>query len=477
MGKPHPQIKQPSLPEEAKNPFVTDFHEYRSAMGAQAMLEPNLLAISPGEAVSATLRVRNNGSVVDEFTFEPLGDAAAWTTVEPTVLRLLPDTEDQVQVTFQPPRSPHVHAGTSPFAVRVLSREDPEGSVVEEGTITVSAFSDVGAELIPRTARGRRKARQELAVDNRGNERLNAEIQGWDDDEQLDVVPGDPAVVAEPGAAAFTKLKIAPRKRFWRGPDRTHPYHVEVQPGGGAAPVAVQGSMLQQAILPPWFGKLLLILLAALAALAALWLLVLRPTIESTARTAVEKDNAAQEEKLDELTDAIDQDRTDTQDATEELTDSLAEVRAFLGLKPMPGEILPAREVGEPFDFRLSASATPDGEPATTEYTVEPKQRFELTDLVWQNPIGNEGLLSIQRGDDTLIELGLQNNRDLDHHFVTPPIFEAGETLRLTVTCTDVSDGANRCAAAAYFVGTLVTLEDQSEAQETSETEEQAQGQ
>ena len=209
----------------------------------------------------------------------------------------------------------------------------------------------------------------------------------------------------------------------------------------------------------------------------ALWLLVLRPTIESTARTAVEDDAAAQEEKLDELDDALNEDRTDTEDATEELGDSLAEVRAFLGLKPMPGEILPAREVGEPFDFRLSTSAPPNGAPETVDFTVEPKQRFELTDLVWQNPVGNEGLLSIQRDDVTLITLGLQNNRDLDHHFVTPPVFEAGESLRLTLTCTDVSDGANRCSAAAYFVGTLVTLEDQSETQETSENEDSAQGQ
>ena len=63
-----------------------------------------------------------------------------------------------------------------PFGVHVISKEDPQGSVVEEGVVDIAPFSDVFAELAPRTSRGRRGASHDLAIDNRGNSAINATI-------------------------------------------------------------------------------------------------------------------------------------------------------------------------------------------------------------------------------------------------------------------------------------------------------------
>ena len=46
----------------------------------------------------------------------------------------------------------------------------------------------------------------------------------------------------------------------------------------------VSGSMLQESLLPSWFLKALLLLLAALVALVLIWFLFLRPVIQSTAQ-------------------------------------------------------------------------------------------------------------------------------------------------------------------------------------------------
>ena len=42
-------------------------------------------------------------------------------------------------------------AGLVPFGIRVWSKEDPEGSTVQEGQLEVGSFLDTSAELLPRT--------------------------------------------------------------------------------------------------------------------------------------------------------------------------------------------------------------------------------------------------------------------------------------------------------------------------------------
>src|SRR6266498_2332110 len=110
-------------------------------MGANAVLSSPSLAVEAGEEVSCEVKVRNNGA--------------------------------------------DVPAGIVPFAVRVSSQEDPEGSVVEEGTLEVSRFVDAFAELSPRTSRGRRTAWHDLSYTNRSNSAVESRISAADPDKLL----------------------------------------------------------------------------------------------------------------------------------------------------------------------------------------------------------------------------------------------------------------------------------------------------
>ena len=252
-------------------------------MGAIANLGTRSIAVAPGAQASAEIRVRNNGTVVDQFTVQVLGDASAWSVAEPPVVSLFPGAEQTLRITFRPPRSPDVPAGPMAFGVRVASQEDPAGSVVEEGVLQIGAFSDTSAELAPRTSRGRTGANHDLAVDNRGNVPLNATITGLDPDRTVafDIKP--PSVVADPGTATFAKVGVKPRKRFWRGQPKTRSFQLQLD-SPGQPPVLVSGSMLQESMLPSWFLKALLLLLGALIALVLIWFLFLRPVIQSTAQ-------------------------------------------------------------------------------------------------------------------------------------------------------------------------------------------------
>lgn len=421
-------------------------------MGAIAALEPDALRVEPGGEVTASLRVRNAGSVVDEFTFEVLGPASRWTVVTPTVLRLLPGSEEHATVTLRPPRASDAAAGEVPFGVKVNSKEDPSGSVVEEGTVTVGAFAEVTAELLPRTAQGRRRVRHELAVDNRGNDRLNADVIAYDEDERLEFEIADPGLVVEAGQAMFTRVEARPLKRFWRGPEKTLPFFVVVQSTDGVPPVTLNGTMVQRPILPKWFWKAVLAALALLALLVLLWFTVLRPTIDSAAAEAASEaaSEAAAAAAGAAVADALGGPIAEQQQQLDDVTDTLNDVADSVGeetVAPRP------TTVTAPGDIRLAASAGP-GASATDTFLVEEGESFALTDILLQNPGGNRGTLEIRRGNDTLLQVALENFRDLDYHFVAPVIFQEGQSLVLALNCTEVTvQDASTCNAAAYFSG------------------------
>jgi hypothetical protein len=145
---------------------------------------------------------------------------------------------------------------------------------------------DPFAELVPRTSRGSRSGSHDLAVDNRGNVRLNAEVEAADADRLLEFDVNPPGVVVEPGMAQFAKLKVKPTKRFWRGSPKTRPFQLVVR-SEGSPPVTLDGALLQEAVLPPWFARAIVALIALVIVLIILWLFVLKPSIQSAASEAV----------------------------------------------------------------------------------------------------------------------------------------------------------------------------------------------
>ncbi|HET9851609.1 MAG TPA: hypothetical protein VFP56_03770, partial [Candidatus Limnocylindrales bacterium] len=256
-------------------------------MGAVVELDPRSIAATPGAPAVVAVRLRNTGTVVDQFTLDVVGDAAAWATIDPPSVSLFPGAEGSTTLSFTPPRSPAVRAGRVPFGLRVQSKEDPAGSTVEEGSVEVAPFTEVTAELVPRTSRGSTGATHDLAVDNRGNVPLSAAISAIDPDRLLGFDLRPPVINADPGVAAFSKIRVSPQKRFWRGAAVTRPFNVQVALPGGE-PQSLDGSLLQTALLPPWTMRALIAAVGLLVALVLAWALLLKPAIESSAREQAE---------------------------------------------------------------------------------------------------------------------------------------------------------------------------------------------
>jgi hypothetical protein len=416
-------------------------------VGASVTLVTPAVSVEPGQSVSIDIKVRNTGSVVDEFTLDVLGDAGAWAAVEPPTLSLFPGAEGAAKAVFRPPRAATTPAGSLPFGLRVRSREDPAGSAVEEGTVEVGGFLEPYAELVPRTSRGSSAGSHDLAVDNRGNQRLSAEIEATDADRNLrfDVKP--PAVVVDPGMAAFAKIRVSPAKRFWRGQPKTRPFQLFVRPEGGQ-PITLEGTLLQESILPPWFLKAMLALLALLIILIVLWLGLLKPSIENAASQAVASPLASLASGVNQAlsnaglpTMAPAGGGASSAPATPAPTSAPGSTPApstSTAPTSSPAVVIPG--LGNPVDGRLDAATT----------SVQPTGTLFVTDLVFSNPNGAAGALVIMRDTTPLLQLRLENFRDYDLHFVTPIVITGGQRLNLSLSCT-----SSPCDPAVFYSGYL----------------------
>jgi hypothetical protein len=113
----------------------------------------------------------------DRFDVTVVGPLAAWARPQPASLSLFPGQEGESQIVFALPREPFPRAGTLPFGVRVAPEADPGGTTVEEGRVTVGAFTDLAAEIVPQTSRASRVGRHDVIIENRGNARWRSASQ------------------------------------------------------------------------------------------------------------------------------------------------------------------------------------------------------------------------------------------------------------------------------------------------------------
>ena len=402
-------------------------------------LSRDSLSVEPGASVELDLVVRNDGTVVDSFTVSPLGIPAQWVRAEPPELSLFPGAEGSVHVVVAPPRVPEVAPGPRPFGLRVLSAQDEEGSVVEEGVLDIGCYTSPYAELHPHTshARGRGSGRHRVAVDNRGNVPLELHLTAGDRDGLLDVGVSPTVLVVQPGEAGLATLRPRARKGFWRGPDRTTAFTLALTPPDGA-PIELEAAFLQQARLPRWLPKALAALVALAVLAALLWQGMVKPAVKAQARQA-----GAQAAKAEVA--------------------PLKAAAAAPGAKA-PGSAAPGSApaaTGAP-TVPVAAGADPLGDPTTARVQLGTGKQsgtaafgattFSLTDLILSNPTGSAGVLTLRRGADVLLQSDLASFRDLDYHFVAPLVFAPGQQLKVQVDgCT--APGPAACSAAVFVSG------------------------
>ncbi|MGW6131997.1 COG1470 family protein [Cellulomonas sp. NPDC055163] len=426
-------------------------------MTTTATLDPTPVMLDPGGAAAVPLQIYNNGELVEGYHLEVVGPAKGWASIEPEDVSLYPGASTTATVMFFPPRSAAVPAGELRFGVRVVPTEHPEETVVPEGAVEVLPFMETTAELVPRTSHGRRGAKVRVAVDNRGNQPVTVALRGADQADALRFGVKPAVSTVGSGNAAFTDLRVEPVRSMWRGQPRTLPYTATVEPRDGT-PVTLDGTFVQEPLIPSWLPKLLLALLALLAALVALWFLVLRGAVESAAQEAVKGEVAAAEEHAaaaEQAAEAAGASAGGAEQSAQVAGDAAVKADEIVG-----GTLLPPTEI--PTSGRLEVT-TVAGSTAADIFEVPEGQTIELTDLVLSNPQGDFGRVRLEMGEQVILDSALENFRDLDYHFISPIVGNAGDELVMTLVCNEVgkppgeATPPDECASSIYFGGSLIT--------------------
>ncbi|MFD7290274.1 hypothetical protein [Streptomyces sp. NPDC059863] len=452
-------------------------------MSLTASLDASSVTAEPGARTDVPLQILNSGSTVEEYRFEVVGACAAWATVEPRTLSLYPGASDTVVLRLTPPRDPSVPAGETPFGVRVVPTSESSETVVPEGRVTVAPFTEVTSELVPRGSSGARRGSHQLAVDNRGNAPVTVRLSARTGTERARVRFASAELLIPPGHADFAKLWVRPAKRLWRGTPVTHTFQVLAAPVAAEEgqepyePVVLDGSYEQQAILPGWLPRALILAAVVAIALVGLWYALLRPAVKSAAREAItpEAVASAAEKTASPGGGTADGGATAgtggrggggnagaTAGAEGGATSGAGQNGTGSGASSGSGTGAgSAQGAGAPTSARVEVrDAVGGGSTSASVYRVPAGSTFELTDIVVQNPQGDAGTLVVSSQNNPLWRLALENFRDTDYHFVTPILVPAGGEITMTVDCRQVgrpvqAPRPSRCAESLFLGGTL----------------------
>ncbi|WBP85429.1 COG1470 family protein [Kitasatospora cathayae] len=434
-------------------------------MTTSAELGLSALTVAPGGVATTTLTVRNDLDIVEAYTLEVVGECAPWTTVEPARVSLYPGTSETVTVRLAPPRSSAARAGEFPLGIRVLPTERPELVTVPETTVTVTPFHELQAALAPRRRRGWLRGRYRTSVRNLGNAPATMVLTPGQAGEELRFRATPERLRLEPGESGELRLQARARKLIWFGKPASWPFEVTVGPeqadtgkdanaeatntrtpdaksrdakGGTASTeglTIVQRPLLDgEFIQLPVFPKWLLALLAALLALLLAWFALVRPAVRSSAKQAAEQ-AVAQQSSATPAPSAAAPGGAPTAPAA---GNPGGQVKPGAG-QPSAGGRAPGPGLAEPGTGRQSSATvdvqTANGAASTGSYQVPHGKVFDITDIVVANFQGDQGLLTITAGKQTITTIALETFRNQDYHWVTPIQVPEDQAVTATVTC------------------------------------------
>jgi hypothetical protein len=397
-------------------------------MPVSARFTPESIELLPGVATTATLRLHNNGAETATVSIGAVGELSEHLRFGATTATLEPN--QTVDVGVEARVAATVEAARYTPSVEITGDGDPVLASLVADVVAEPAHT---VELRPLLTSGSAGGRHVVRVHNTGNVSILLELVADERDQPIRVdVPSSLSV--SPGDTAETRVRVVPISRFWTGRPVDHEFAVHVREAGSAtAPQTSEtigeelvGTFEQRPRLPGWLGPTAAGAATALAIGALLWFTVLGPWVVDQA------DQAA--------ADAIEADREALRDRIDELEQAAAEA-----------EELP---LGQPFDVRLDV-APAGGNVADASEQIAAGRRFSVTDVVFQNPGGAVGSVSLLRDDEVLLQSELANFRDFDLHLVAPYVFEGPSEITLQVDCRTPGPDGTECAVGAAILGFL----------------------
>jgi hypothetical protein len=424
-----PPVRRPARPQA--DPVAS------ADVPVQAWFAQDEISVRPGESTSLALSVENLGDHTETYTLLPTGLTAAWTTITRPNVTLFGGSRDVIEVVVRPPAIHTTSAGPTAAAVRVIPSHAVDDTVIAEATLDVGAFDDRRIAVLQPLQRARRRATYEFMVENHGNNLASCRLHLIDPSHRVDGSFDPPAVGVAPGSSSLVRLHLRAQRGYFRRADRQLDFDLEAsQPEH--EPALGHAALIQPPTIP---GRLLwraLGVAAVVAALALAWVTVVRPEVRDAADRAVE----------------------DRLDASDPADPAAVPVGGTAGSTPgtvpstTPVTVAPPVAEGVPLTTRIPASVGV-GLRSPVSYTVPPGARFDVTDVVLQNPNGDLGAAILLRNAEPLYQwdLGAMTGPNEFQPRITPIPFAPGDAIVLDVRCDATGLPTSTACEIAVLVG------------------------
>ena len=252
----------------------------RAVHRAAIILAPEALTVEAGQTTVAQLRILNQGMQVDHFTVAVDGVPPSWVTLPRESMRLTPNEEGVVTLTFHPPREPRSAAGQHKFGVRAIPQNDPRQVTQTGGTLSINPFHELAFEMSPKQVT---TGRARLGLANQGNTPASLHITTTDPAEALRIQATPTQLTIKAGEQQTVPLEAAPKKgRPWLGATQHYPFEVAVTPPVGQARKQ-GGTLIVKPRIPAWVLPLLGLLLICLCAGAGISYKLYNDSLNATA--------------------------------------------------------------------------------------------------------------------------------------------------------------------------------------------------
>lgn len=247
-----------------------------------------------------------------------------------------------------------------------------------------------------------------------------------------------------------------------KGADRPLPFQALVQ-AEACAPATVNGVMLEEQVLPGWLLPAIATVGVIAAAAVALWFTVLKPQVHSIASAAASSAAAPMASAASSANNAA-------QSAESQASAIASKAGVTTGgsgsPSPSPGQSgsptpnpKKSKKPGTvstvaapvPVSHLLSVSAPPSTTFVTETFPIPKGKTLTVSDIVFENPAGDNGLMQVRMGTTPIFVFGLANFRSFEYPFAQPLVFTHAAPLVLAVQCGN--QGKTACADAVSFNG------------------------
>lgn len=404
-------------------------------MATQAWFTTTEAEVVPGDTTVLSLVVSNLGDHTERYALSPTGVAASWTTLRPAYLTIFPGSHQSIDVEVTAPRPPAASAGPSALGVRVVPHGEPDDIVNADVTLAVAPTHERRVSVLDPAVRGRRRGSFDVLVENLGNVQAVCRLHVVEPTGRLDASIDTPVVRVEPGGAVLAQIRVTARRLLWDRRTRSIGFRIDADEPG-VSTTSSNGSFLQTPVLPERIGLRIAGALAGVAAVAALWVGVVRPEVQRIVDEAISTIPAPAS-------------TTGANTALDTATTMPTSVVSQSG---------PTSDGSDPFSATLPGTAAV-GQQSVESVPVPAGSQLSVTQLIIQNPFGDEGTALVRLGGVRLeYDLSDLDGVDANQGFAEPITLSGDESISVDVSCAVAGrSGSPACSVSATVLGRLTS--------------------